>query len=263
MVHTLISSSRAASSFDPQEAAQTADAFVKHYDLDRWLAARFIGTETKRQGVMVLSRLDQTLAQIAPQVSEAMMGEMRLTFWHEQIEALFMGKAAPGHGSGEHPLLRELRPLLETFPGLRQQGFSKIADLIDGRALDLSEAALLTAQGQKTYIEQVTVGLSRLWLLILEPDLALLDDWVPLARAYGLARLIGSGRVRDEDLGPLRHQVYALLKAGQAATRGMGFEAFSAMVPAALAMSMANGLAPGPLQRRLKLTMSMLTGRVL
>jgi phytoene/squalene synthetase len=71
---------------------ETLDDLVRRVDPDRWLAARFIGDAAARADVIALYGLNYELARVAGGVSNALMGEIRLTWWREAMEEVAAGK---------------------------------------------------------------------------------------------------------------------------------------------------------------------------
>ena len=108
--------------------ADDIDAEVKTADPDRWLAARFIADPRARADVAALYALNHVVAKIPAQVSEIMMGHIRLAWWREAVEELAQGKAPRAH------------PVVEALADpLRRGAFDPAAldALIDARAGDL------------------------------------------------------------------------------------------------------------------------------
>jgi phytoene synthase len=101
------------------------DRLVRRVDLDRWLASRFIADRAARADVVALYAFDHELSRIARVTSQALIGEMRLTWWSDALDEIFQGKAAR-----HHPVLLALadairrrdlpRPALEAMIEARQ-----------------------------------------------------------------------------------------------------------------------------------------------
>jgi phytoene synthase len=73
------------------------DEAVRRHDPDRWLASRFISDERDRADVIALYAFNHELARVAGAVSNALMGEIRLTWWAEAIAEIFDGKPVRKH----------------------------------------------------------------------------------------------------------------------------------------------------------------------
>lgn len=121
--------------------AETLDELVKRVDPDRWLAARFAPAE-RRAGLIALYALNYELARVGETVSNPMLGEIRLAWWREGLEA----------GERRHPVLEALAPLgarLEHLPDARQADLepapfrdeAALLAWIDGTAGAVMEAA--------------------------------------------------------------------------------------------------------------------------
>ena len=110
---------------DSTDAAFCADQ-ARRFDHDRWLATLF-APEPARRGMLALLAFNQELARTREQVSEAMLGEIRLQWWRETINGLFDGKRRL------QPVAQELG-LAVARHGLVRAPFDR---LIDARAQDL------------------------------------------------------------------------------------------------------------------------------
>lgn len=77
-------------------------ALVRERDLDRYLASLY-APAAARAGVLALHALDLELAEVVRSTTEPMLGQIRLAWWREQLQALDAG-AAPAQ-----PTLTALR----------------------------------------------------------------------------------------------------------------------------------------------------------
>src|ERR1051326_3314472 len=68
------------------------DELVRRNDPDRWLSSRFIGAHDARADVIALYAYDQELARAPRVTSNALVGEMRLTWRREALDEIFAGK---------------------------------------------------------------------------------------------------------------------------------------------------------------------------
>jgi phytoene synthase len=73
------------------------DASVRRHDPDRWLASRFIDDIQARADVIALYAFAYELARVAGAVSNALMGEIRLTWWAEAVAEIYEGKPVRQH----------------------------------------------------------------------------------------------------------------------------------------------------------------------
>src|SRR5215217_5167640 len=83
------------------------DALVRRVDPDRWLAARFVADPERRGELIALSALNHELARVAETVRNPLMGEIRLAWWREGLEAM-----AAGGPARPQPALQALQPAM-------------------------------------------------------------------------------------------------------------------------------------------------------
>src|ERR1700742_923172 len=102
---------------EPAPPPEDLEDAVRRSDPDRWLASRFIADLGRRADVMALYAFDHVLARVPHQVSEPLMGEIRLTWWNEVLDeiygsgpvrahpvALALADVARGRGLARSPL---------------------------------------------------------------------------------------------------------------------------------------------------------------
>ncbi len=231
---------------------ETLDDLVRRVDPDRWLASRFIADVKARADVIALYAFNYELARVAGGVSNALMGEIRLTWWREAMEELAAGKTPRKHpnveaiaGSGVDPL------------ALAAMAEARFADLDDAPPADEGRAL--------AYVDATAGALAVLAARRLDPA----SDPHAVkgaARAYGLAglwRLKLSGRSRlpeDWTQADLGRRVADQLKAARRELKGLPVAAFPAVAPAALASAYAKGRDPSELEKKARLTWSVATG---
>lgn len=73
------------------------DALVRRVDPDRWLATRFITDAQARADVVALYAFDHELARAPKVVSNAIMGEIRLTWWSDALDEIYQGRPVRRH----------------------------------------------------------------------------------------------------------------------------------------------------------------------
>lgn len=78
------------------EALDDLDASVRRTDPDRWLASRFISDEAARADVLALYAFDHELSR-ALGMKDALMSEIRLTWWGEVVAEIFEGRPVRRH----------------------------------------------------------------------------------------------------------------------------------------------------------------------
>ncbi len=234
---------------DPTSDSAVQSSIIGGVETDRRLCLAFIADPSARTACESLLGLVEALWEIPVRVREPLMGEMRLAWWQEAFDSLIAG----GEG-GNHPSLMALAPVVRTY-GLSGVWLSALLDAV---ATDLCGGAFADLDAALAYVDQRDVALSALGLQILAPG----HDPHSIqaaARLYGLARLVGQGRMpRDAGLDSFLQEARDVARRD---TRSLPEAAFPWVAPAALWQSWLKG-PPGPLMQRLKLTVSVATGRI-
>ena len=233
---------------------ETLEDLVRRVDPDRWLATRFIADSAARADVIALYGLNYELARVAGGVSNALMGEIRLTWWREAMEEIAAGKPPRKHPNVE---------------ALAASGFdaNALAVLADARFVDLDEGPLKDEAAVLAYIDGTAGALAVLAARRLDPN-ADPHAVKGAARAWGLAglwRLKQAGRSRlpdDWTQADVRQRVEAQLRAARAELRRLSVAAFPAVAPAALARVYMSGRVIGELEKKARLTFAAATGQV-
>lgn len=231
---------------------ETLDDLVRRVDPDRWLASRFIADLAARADVIALYAFNYELARVAGGVSNALMGEIRLTWWREAMEEIADGKTPRKHPNVEAIAVSGIDPL-----ALAAMAEARFADLDDAPPADEGRAL--------AYIDATAGALAVLAARRLD---ASADPHAVkgAARAYGLAglwRLKQAGRSRlpeDWTQTDLARRVAEQLKAARRELKGLPVSAFPAIAPAALASAYAKGRDPGEFEKKVRLTWAVATG---
>ena len=233
---------------------ETLDDLVRRVDPDRWQASRFIGDPAARADVIALYALNYELARVAGGVSNALMGEIRLTWWREAIEEIAAGKAPRKHPNVE---------------ALAASGFdpSALALLADALFVDLDEGPLKDEAAVLAYIDGTAGALAVLAARRLDSR-ADPHAVKGAARAWGLAglwRLKQAGRSRlpeDWTQEQVKQRVQTQLRTARGEVKRLPVAAFPAVAPAALARAYVSGREIGELEKKARLTFSVATGRL-
>src|SRR5882757_3147653 len=98
------------------------DAMVRGVDPDRWLSTRFIAQGPARADVIAIYAFDHELARAPRVASNALLAEMRLTWWREALEEIFEGKAVR-----QHPAAQALAGVVARR-GLRREALEAMID---------------------------------------------------------------------------------------------------------------------------------------
>lgn len=234
---------------------ETLDALVRRADPDRWLSTRFIEDPAARADVIALYALNVELARVATSVREPLMGEIRLTWWREAIE-----EAAAGKPARKHPVVEAVTA--GAFP------FSALEALPEGRFPDLDREPFADDEAVFSYLDATAGAVMHLAARRLDPSV-LFVEVRGAARAFGLAglwwaKLAGrpSRLPEDWDRGVIRARLRAELRAARAELKTLSVPAFPAVVYAALAGPYSRGREPEGLSKRIRLTLSVLRGRI-
>jgi phytoene synthase len=233
---------------------ETLEDLVRRVDPDRWLATRFIADPGARADVIALYGLNYELARVAGGVSNALMGEIRLTWWREAMEEIAAGKPPRKHPNVE---------------ALAASGFdpNALAVLADARFADLDEGPLKDEAAVLAYIDGTAGALAVLAARRLDPS-ADPHAVKGAARAWGLAGLwrlkqVGRSRLPDDwTQADVKQRVEAQLKAARGELRRLPVAAFPAAAPAVLARLYMSGRDVGELEKKARLTFAVATGRL-
>jgi phytoene synthase len=129
---------------------------VRRYDHDRYLCSLFLPAAV-REAVVALYAFNVEIARIREQVSEPMMGQIRLQWWREVIEA------APQGDLRKHPVALALGHAIRGY-ALPQQPFET---LLDARERDLENEPPATLTSLESYAQDTSATLIELVLTIL------------------------------------------------------------------------------------------------
>lgn len=231
---------------------ETLDDLVRRVDPDRWLASRFIGDMAARADIIALHGLNYELARVAGGVSNALMGEIRLTWWREAMEEIAAGKPPRKHPNVEALAASDLDP-------------NALAALAEARFADLDEGPLRDEAAVLAYVDATAGALAVLAARRLD---ASADPHTVrgAARAFGLAglwRLKQAGRSRlpeDWTRADVATRVDEQLKAARTEVKSLPVAAFPAIAPAALARAYMKGREMGDLEKKARLTFAVATG---
>ncbi len=213
------------------------DALVRRVDPDRWLSSRFIADGEKRADVVALYAFDHELARASKVASNALIAEIRLTWWSEVLDEVFGGGVVR-----THPAARALAVAV----GRRAIAREPLEVMIDARidALDPAQApeARRRAGGSTAVAAAMILG---------DPK-----------RAEAARR---AGEVWGACVDPLplseRMGVHDLATASSDARR-LELAAFPAVAHVTLARAYLTGKPVTTLGRRLRLLRAVLTGRL-
>ena len=150
---------------------------VRAHEPDRYLAALAV-PEAAREDLLALAAFAAEVRRVPKLARDPLVGEIRLTWWREAIEAL-----ANGARTG-NPIADGL------MSGLASGAFAapRLTGFLDALAFDLSPVAFVDAEARAIYLAKTEGALFRLGMARLgasDPPGPLIDH---AAQAYGLAR---------------------------------------------------------------------------
>ncbi|WP_372786823.1 squalene/phytoene synthase family protein [Phenylobacterium sp.] len=216
------------------------DALLRRVDPDRWLSSRFIGQAAQRADVIALYAFDHELARAPRVASNALLGEMRLTWWREALEEIYESRPVR-----HHPAAQALAE------AVARRGLDRAAleTMIDARYRELDPAPM--SEGEVLDWARDTGGLAaQLAAQVLDPATE-----AKMALAGGSAWSLGKRLADNPDLRPTFLKV---IHAARSASRNLSVAAFPAVAHAALA----GRPAQNDFARRLRLTVAVARGRI-
>jgi phytoene synthase len=234
------------------DATDDLDDRVRQADPDRWLASRFIADPASRADVVALYALNIELAHIAEAVREPLMGEIRLTWWREAIEELFAGRPPR-----RHPVVEALAPAIRrgALPA------APLETMIEARFADLADEPFADLEAIEHYLDGTAGALMGLAASVLGGDAP--GAVAPAGRAWGLAGLARLRRLPQTLEGQvLRTRVDERLAEARGAAASLPVPAFPALAYACLARPYAAGRTLSELEKRMRLTFAVLTGKL-
>ena len=228
------------------------DQQVRGADPDRWLSSRF-AAQDKRGGLIGLYALDLELSRIAAQVSQPLLGEMRLAWWREEVEAQRTSHPALA-ALVESGALGVMRPFVER--------------LIEAHHADLDPDPFADEAALMHWLDETcgsVMAAAAAWLAHTVEERATRNT----ARAWGLATLSpdrwpATWREADpvEAARHLRSQTLGALEAARTELAALPDTAFPALAHATLVPGYARGLALTPLGKRARLLWAVIRGRL-
>jgi phytoene synthase len=243
------------------------DDNVRKADPDRWQAARFVADRQRRDALVALYALNDELARVAEQVSTPMIGDIRLAWWREGLEAVVAGGPVR-----VHPVLQAL------IPAAGRLDLALLEKIVEARAADLEPEPFADEAALVAYIDGTAGALMTAAARLLDPT-AGPSQLFSAARAWGWAGLWRAGpalAARGRRWTPLSwgdadeaeiaahvgHQVADALAGSRAELAGLPVAAFPAVAYATLAGPYARGRRPTDLEKRAWMLGAVLKGRL-
>lgn len=161
----------------PAESLRACLDEVRRLDHDRFLSLLF-APSSKRPALVALYAFNAEIARIREAVSEPMLGQIRLQWWRETIEALEAGEAR-GH---------EVAIALSTTRTIAPLPASKLMTLIDARERDLDETPFEDMAALEAYAEATSSSLMTLAATVLaHPQLDAVGKASAAIKSAGIA----------------------------------------------------------------------------
>ena len=230
------------------------DDLIRRVDPDRWLSSRFIGDAAKRADVIAIYAYDHELARAPKVASNPLLGEIRLTWWREALDEIYDGRHVR-----HHPTAQALAEAVKRHDLPREP----LEAMIDARYREL-DAEPMTKDEAVAWAHATAGSAALAGLEVMAPKFVEYS-----ATATGWATLWGMGQLQ------LGRTVAATAQAefeaefdlclAEAATierKSVPPDAFPAVAHATLARAYRKGRVPGPLEKRLRLTIAVARGSI-
>lgn len=229
---------------------------VRRAEPDRWLATRFIPMGQGRDAAIAVYAFDHVLARVPFQVSEPLMGEIRLTWWSEVLDEIYDGRPVRAH-----PVALALADAIRAF-GLNR---SPLDAMIEARMADIAPEPFTGAAAAAAYTDTTSGAVMQAVAQALGAH-ANLKAAQFAGRAYGLAalghrRAIG-GKTRLPEGLDVRPLVEDALRQARVGLQGLPVQAFPALAYASLARRYARSAHMSVLEKQLRLVWATASGRL-
>src|SRR5206468_4962940 len=129
-------------------------ALLRRHDRDRFQTALFAPAE-RREALLALYAFNYEIARVRETISEPMLGQIRLQWWREVLDAVYAGMPPR-----QHPVVLPLSAAIREL-ALSRGYFDR---LIDSRERDLADAPPASLGVLEAYAEESSVPLIRLAL---------------------------------------------------------------------------------------------------
>ena len=235
----------------PEDLEET----LRRAEPDRWLASRFIPMGQGRDAAIAIYAFDHVLARVPFQVSEPLMGEIRLAWWRETLDEVYEGRPVRAH-----PVALALADAIRAFNLAR----SPLDSLIEARLGDIAPEPFADATAAAAYADMTAGAVMQAAAQALGAH-ANLKAAGFAGRAYGLAvmghrRAIG-GKTRLPEGLDVRSLVQDALRQARVGLEALPLQAFPALAYASLARRYARGAHLSVLEKQLRLVWATASGR--
>jgi phytoene synthase len=159
---------------DLGEEGSSLAALVRHHDRDRYQTALFAPVG-RREALLALYAFNYEIARVREIVTQPMLGQIRLQWWREVLDAFYAGTPAR-----QHPVAVPLSAIIREF-GLSREPFDR---LVDTRERDLADEPPASLAALEDYAEGTSAPLVHLALQVLGAREAAVEE---------TARQVGTG----------------------------------------------------------------------
>jgi 15-cis-phytoene synthase len=236
------------------EPADDFEESLPRTDPDRWLASRFIADEQARADVLAIYAYDGELGRAPRAASNALIGEIRLTWWREALDEIYEDRRVRGHPAARGLAAAVRRHALPRAP---------LEAMIDARYRELDPGPFDRADAQA--LADGTSGRSAevAARILGEAREAPLEAIRACGRLWGLSLMLLGGRVAPDDVDAVRAEAALLLSSARVVGPALiATPVFPAIAHATLAEAYLHGRRPSELKKRLRLTWAVARGRI-
>jgi phytoene/squalene synthetase len=131
---------------------------LRNHDRNRYLATLF-APDDKRAALTALYAFDAELARIRSLVSDPQIGMIRLQWWRDTIESIYLGE------SPDHPLAKALAPAIRNH----KLPEAALQAMITAHEFDLYADQMPSLAALETYLGETEGATTQLACLILDP----------------------------------------------------------------------------------------------
>lgn len=147
----------------PQEHYAQCETLLRERDRDLWLSCLF-APQPARRHIHALYAFAQEVLDVRGKVTQPLLGEMRMRWWADAIEA----DSSAAQGQRAHPIADALLDTIECFALPREE----LVALVDAHILDFYDDPVPTLAALEDYCRATAAGPMRWTARILGADLA-------------------------------------------------------------------------------------------
>ena len=239
----------------------THDPDLRTADPDRWISSRFVSDPERRAAVVALYALDNELARVRTAASNPLAAEIRLAWWLEELES-----AVRGGPVAANPILQTLARAFGSALPVRT-----LERIIEARRLALASEPIADEAVLIQHIDDTAGAIMIAAAITAAPDWTDHAQLLHAGRAWGWARVARglepvaadwADSPKAEIDAHVAHRVAEALAFAKSELSTLPAAAFPAVAYASLAKRYASGRAPSELEKRSRITLAVMRGRV-